>query len=96
VALHTRTALTPHIIDRANRDHPYEVPVIAAITDERALYRAPEPAMITPRTAGAQPAPKPCVSNTRSTAAGGTRTGAMSSAARTAGPRGLAGGGTDR
>lgn len=30
VALHTRRRLVPCIIDRANREHPYEVPYVAA------------------------------------------------------------------
>ena len=32
VALHTRRSLVPHIIDRTNREHPYEVPCVAAMT----------------------------------------------------------------
>jgi periplasmic divalent cation tolerance protein len=31
VALHTRTGLVPHIVDRVNRDHPYEVPCVLAM-----------------------------------------------------------------
>ena len=31
VALHTRTGLVPHIVDRADRDHPYEVPCVIAM-----------------------------------------------------------------
>lgn len=31
VALHTRRALVPQIIDRTNRDHPYEVPCVVAL-----------------------------------------------------------------
>jgi periplasmic divalent cation tolerance protein len=31
VALHTRTSLVPAIVERANRDHPYEVPCVIAI-----------------------------------------------------------------
>jgi periplasmic divalent cation tolerance protein len=31
VALHTRTALVPAIIERVNRDHPYEVPCVIAV-----------------------------------------------------------------
>lgn len=31
VALHTRTSLVPAIVDRANRDHPYDVPCVIAI-----------------------------------------------------------------
>jgi periplasmic divalent cation tolerance protein len=30
VALHTRTDLVPEIIERANSDHPYEVPCVIA------------------------------------------------------------------
>ncbi|GAA3271354.1 divalent-cation tolerance protein CutA [Dactylosporangium vinaceum] len=30
VMLHTRTSLVPHIIDRTNREHPYEVPCVVA------------------------------------------------------------------
>jgi periplasmic divalent cation tolerance protein len=30
VALHTRTSLVPAIVERANRDHPYEVPCVIA------------------------------------------------------------------
>ncbi|SDT70375.1 divalent-cation tolerance protein CutA [Actinoplanes derwentensis] len=32
VALHTRRSLVPQIIERANREHPYEVPCVAAMT----------------------------------------------------------------
>lgn len=31
VALHTRAALVPTIIERANREHPYEVPCVIAM-----------------------------------------------------------------
>lgn len=31
VALHTRRDLVPLIIDRANREHPFEVPCVAAM-----------------------------------------------------------------
>jgi periplasmic divalent cation tolerance protein len=31
VALHTRASLVPAIIDRARRDHPYEVPCVLAL-----------------------------------------------------------------
>ena len=31
VALHTRASLVPSIVDRANRDHPYEVPCVIAV-----------------------------------------------------------------
>lgn len=31
VALHTRSALVPAIIERTNRDHPYEVPCVVAL-----------------------------------------------------------------
>jgi periplasmic divalent cation tolerance protein len=31
VAFHTRRALVPLIIDRTNRDHPYEVPCVIAL-----------------------------------------------------------------
>ncbi len=31
VALHTRTDLVPAIIERANADHPYEVPCVVAL-----------------------------------------------------------------
>lgn len=31
VALHTRTELVPAIVDRANRDHPYDVPCVIAL-----------------------------------------------------------------
>jgi periplasmic divalent cation tolerance protein len=31
VALHTRRALVPQIIDRTNRDHPHEVPCVIAL-----------------------------------------------------------------
>jgi periplasmic divalent cation tolerance protein len=31
VALHTRCSLVPTIVDRANRDHPYEVPCVVAV-----------------------------------------------------------------
>ncbi|MFF5227051.1 divalent-cation tolerance protein CutA [Dactylosporangium sp. NPDC000521] len=30
VMLHTRTSLVQHIIDRTNREHPYEVPCVVA------------------------------------------------------------------
>ncbi len=32
VALHTRRSLLPAIIERTNREHPYEVPCVAAMT----------------------------------------------------------------
>lgn len=32
VALHTRRSLVPQIIERTNREHPYEVPCVAAMT----------------------------------------------------------------
>lgn len=31
VALHTRTALVPAIVDRANAEHPYDVPCVIAL-----------------------------------------------------------------
>jgi periplasmic divalent cation tolerance protein len=31
LALHTRASLVPAIIDRARRDHPYEVPCVLAL-----------------------------------------------------------------
>jgi len=31
VALHTRRSLVPAIVDRANRDHPYDVPCVIAL-----------------------------------------------------------------
>jgi periplasmic divalent cation tolerance protein len=31
VALHTRTALVPAIIERTNADHPYDVPCVIAL-----------------------------------------------------------------
>lgn len=31
VVLHTRTALVPEIIERARREHPYEVPCVIAL-----------------------------------------------------------------
>lgn len=31
VALHTRSSLVPEIVARTNREHPYEVPCVAAI-----------------------------------------------------------------
>jgi periplasmic divalent cation tolerance protein len=31
VALHTRTELVPAIVDRANRDHPYDIPCVIAM-----------------------------------------------------------------
>jgi periplasmic divalent cation tolerance protein len=31
VALHTRASLVPLIVDRANRDHPYDVPCVIAL-----------------------------------------------------------------
>jgi periplasmic divalent cation tolerance protein len=31
VALHTRLALVPAIVDRADRDHPYDVPCVIAL-----------------------------------------------------------------
>jgi periplasmic divalent cation tolerance protein len=31
VALHTRASLVPAIIDRANREHPYQVPCVLAL-----------------------------------------------------------------
>jgi periplasmic divalent cation tolerance protein len=31
VALHTRTALVPAIIDRTNAEHPYDVPCVVAL-----------------------------------------------------------------
>jgi periplasmic divalent cation tolerance protein len=31
VALHTRTSLVPAIVERANRDHPYDVPCVIAL-----------------------------------------------------------------
>ena len=31
VALHTRTSLVPAIIDRVNREHPYQVPCVLAL-----------------------------------------------------------------
>ena len=31
VALHTRTALVPHIAAKADRDHPYDVPCVIAM-----------------------------------------------------------------
>jgi periplasmic divalent cation tolerance protein len=31
VALHTRASLVPAIVDRANRDHPYDVPCVIAL-----------------------------------------------------------------
>jgi periplasmic divalent cation tolerance protein len=31
VALHTRTALVPAIVERAGRDHPYDVPCVIAL-----------------------------------------------------------------
>jgi periplasmic divalent cation tolerance protein len=31
VALHTRVALVDKIVDRANRDHPYDVPCVIAL-----------------------------------------------------------------
>lgn len=34
VALHTRRSLVPQIIERTNREHPYEVPCVAAMTFE--------------------------------------------------------------
>jgi|SRR5664279_3794094 len=30
VALHTRLGLVPHIVERTNNDHPYEVPCVIA------------------------------------------------------------------
>jgi periplasmic divalent cation tolerance protein len=32
VALHTRTALVPGLIDRIKKDHPYDVPCILAFS----------------------------------------------------------------
>src|SRR5689334_20020320 len=32
VALHTRRSLVPRIVERTNREHPYEVPCVAAMT----------------------------------------------------------------
>jgi periplasmic divalent cation tolerance protein len=32
VALHTRRSLLGRIVERTNRDHPYEVPCVAAMT----------------------------------------------------------------
>jgi periplasmic divalent cation tolerance protein len=32
VALHTRRSLVSRIVERTNREHPYEVPCVAAIT----------------------------------------------------------------
>jgi periplasmic divalent cation tolerance protein len=31
VALHTRTSLVPAIVEKANRDHPYDVPCVIAM-----------------------------------------------------------------
>jgi len=31
VALHTRTALVPQIVERADREHPYDVPCVIAL-----------------------------------------------------------------
>jgi periplasmic divalent cation tolerance protein len=31
VALHTRRSLVPAIVDRANREHPYDVPCVIAL-----------------------------------------------------------------
>jgi periplasmic divalent cation tolerance protein len=31
VALHTRTSLVPAIVERADRDHPYDVPCVIAL-----------------------------------------------------------------
>ena len=31
VALHTRMSLVPHIVQRAERDHPYDVPCVIAL-----------------------------------------------------------------
>lgn len=41
VVLHTRQSLVPAIIDRANRDHPYETPQVLAVpvTDANPAYR---------------------------------------------------------
>jgi periplasmic divalent cation tolerance protein len=36
VALHTRTALVPGLIDRIKKDHPYEVPCILAFPVDEA------------------------------------------------------------
>ena len=40
VALHTRRSLVPTIVDRANRDHPYDVPCVIAlpIVDGNPVY----------------------------------------------------------
>ena len=40
VALHTRRSLVPAIVDRANRDHPYDVPCVIAlpIVDGNPVY----------------------------------------------------------
>jgi periplasmic divalent cation tolerance protein len=31
VALHTRTSLVPEIVERADRDHPYDIPCVIAL-----------------------------------------------------------------
>lgn len=31
VALHTRMSLVPRIVDRTNREHPYDLPCVAAL-----------------------------------------------------------------
>jgi periplasmic divalent cation tolerance protein len=40
VALHTRRSLVPAIVDRANRDHPYDVPcvIVIPIVDGNPVY----------------------------------------------------------
>jgi periplasmic divalent cation tolerance protein len=42
VILHTRQSLVPAIIERANRDHPYDTPQVLAVpvTDANPAYRA--------------------------------------------------------
>jgi len=41
VVLHTRRSLVPAIIERANRDHPYDTPQVlaVAVTDANPAYR---------------------------------------------------------
>jgi periplasmic divalent cation tolerance protein len=41
VVLHTRQSLVPAIIERANRDHPYDTPQVLAVpvTDANPAYR---------------------------------------------------------
>jgi periplasmic divalent cation tolerance protein len=42
VVLHTRQSLVPAIIERADRDHPYDTPQVLAVpvTDAHPAYRA--------------------------------------------------------